>query len=275
MSQRQQDLLAWLPGLAAGLYAGRLLGELWAAWTGQTPLWLAVGLTAVAALLAAWSLHRFPFSRTWPALLLLAYVLYPENSLQAALIIALFAFLTWWQLAGLDAGPERAFLADLTPALLLAGFFLLYWFTLAPDVLPADSGELQLAAANLGVAHPPGFPLYTLFGHLVSSLPFGPTPAYRLNLFSAITSTLTLGAVYATIWILTRRRLPAAAAILALGSTTTFWAQATTANIRSMTALFAALIFLALTQFYRAIVTGDSRRADDALIFFALLLSLG
>jgi hypothetical protein len=35
----------------------------------------------------------------------------------------------------------------------------------APGALPADSGELQLVARELGVAHPPGYPLYTVAAH--------------------------------------------------------------------------------------------------------------
>ncbi|HLF82731.1 MAG TPA: DUF2723 domain-containing protein, partial [Blastocatellia bacterium] len=37
-----------------------------------------------------------------------------------------------------------------------------YTRTLAPTVTLVDSGELIVAARSLGVAHPPGFPLYVL-----------------------------------------------------------------------------------------------------------------
>ena len=76
--------------------------------------------------------------------------------------------------------------------LLFAAFFSLYAFTLSPDILPADSGEFQVVVPLLGVAHPPGFALYTLLGKLfISLIPYG-TPAYRLNLFSAFLGALTL-----------------------------------------------------------------------------------
>jgi hypothetical protein len=38
-------------------------------------------------------------------------------------------------------------------------FFVLYALTTVRDVLPADSGEFQLAAARWGILHPPGYPL--------------------------------------------------------------------------------------------------------------------
>ncbi|MCB8943243.1 MAG: DUF2723 domain-containing protein [Ardenticatenaceae bacterium] len=143
-------------------------------------------------------------------------------------------------------------------------FFVLYIFTLAPGVLTADNAEFQLIATNLGVAHPPGFPLYTLLGHLATWLPFGPTPAYRLNLFSALTSTLTLLFVYMAVQRLTKSTWGAATAVLTLGTATTFWAQATTANIRSLTALFAAmtLYWLILWQGQREKREGRGERGE-------------
>ncbi len=60
----------------------------------------------------------------------------------------------------------------------------LYTATLAPTVTLVDSGELIVAAHTLGVAHPPGFPLYTLLAHLASMVPIG-TVAVRVNFASA------------------------------------------------------------------------------------------
>ena len=58
--------------------------------------------------------------------------------------------------------------------------------TLAPTVLAGDGGEFQFVPYLLGVAHPTGYPLYTLLGWLWSHLlPVGDV-AYRMNLFSAL-----------------------------------------------------------------------------------------
>ena len=119
---------------------------------------------------------------------------------------------------------------------------MLYASTVSPGLLPADSGEFQLVATVLGIAHPPGYPLYTLLGRLATlAVPWGDA-ALRLNLLSALCSALTLGLVAHTV----RRRTGSAAAALvaagALGLSTTFWAQATTANIRALTGLFVALL---------------------------------
>src|SRR3982750_4317989 len=61
----------------------------------------------------------------------------------------------------------------------------LYIWTLAPTVTLVDSGELIVAARFLGVAHPPGFPLYVLLAHLATLVPFG-NVALRVNFASAL-----------------------------------------------------------------------------------------
>src|SRR5262245_48960660 len=60
-----------------------------------------------------------------------------------------------------------------------------YALTLYRTVPGGDSGELILAAQTLGVAHPPGYPLFTMLGKLFSLLPFS-TIAWRINLLSAV-----------------------------------------------------------------------------------------
>lgn len=63
---------------------------------------------------------------------------------------------------------------------------------LPPSVSFGDSAELAAAAGTLGIAHPPGYPLYVLGGRLFSSLlPLG-NPAYRMNLFSAMAAAFSL-----------------------------------------------------------------------------------
>lgn len=79
------------------------------------------------------------------------------------------------------------------------GFALLYAATTAPGLLPADSGEFQLIVARWGLAHPPGYPLYTLIGGLWSHLfPWGDI-LWRINLLSALLAALTLTLIFDTV----------------------------------------------------------------------------
>src|SRR5690349_9973258 len=66
---------------------------------------------------------------------------------------------------------------------------LVYSWTLAPTVTLTDSGELILAAYGLGVAHPPGFPLWVMLAHLASLVPVG-SVAVRINFSSAVFAAL-------------------------------------------------------------------------------------
>ena len=274
-------LLPYAPGLAAGVFLSRVLGE----WAGLPNVWVAAVLALALGALGAWLVARRPLERTWPALVLLAYIFYPEPrmifaALAAAVAVAAYGLLRigWPKLSG--ARETGSVLELLRPVwlwamLVGAGFFFLYVFTLAPDVLAADSGELQVVAAQLGVAHPPGFPHYTLVAHLfVRLLPFV-SPAYAVNLFSAATSAVTTAVVFLAGYLITRDRIVSLITVMALGTATTFWSQATTANVRSLTGLFAALILFTLLAFRHERLRPGSGAPDRWLALGALFMGLG
>ncbi len=228
-------------------------------------------LTGLFLAIAYYFVHPHPLSQTWPLLILSLYLINSEVSPKGAILIGLWSGITL-----LIVGHTRApVFKNHAPALpsktkrwlgLIATAVLsliLYITTLASDILPADNGEFQWVAAQLGLAHPPGFPLYTLLAHLLTLLAFNQSPAYVVNLFSAITSSATLVLVYLTVWRLTKRHLAAATAVIALATSTTFWAQATIANIRSMTVFFAALAIWALVNFYFVSAPSASPRLNS------------
>lgn len=98
----------------------------------------------------------------------------------------------------------------------VAGFaFLLYFLTAARDIVVGDTPELITAAVTLGVPHPPGYPLFTMLGHLFSLLPFGPIP-FRVNLLAATCDALTVAVIFFTALHLSRSRPAAAMAALIL-----------------------------------------------------------
>lgn len=86
---------------------------------------------------------------------------------------------------------SSTFLLAFLPALVT--FFIslgAYLLTFARTVTLVDSGELILTSAKLGVAHPPGFPLYTILGYIFSKLPFFGTPAAKMSFMSAVFAAL-------------------------------------------------------------------------------------
>ena len=141
-------------------------------------------------------------------------------------------------------------------ACLSLAVFAVYALTLAPDVLPGDSGEFQFAAPLLSIVHPTGYPLYLLLAKLFTLIPIG-TVAYRVNLFSAACAALAVALLYDATWRALERSTPASAratnrwaaliAALTFAFTPTFWAQAIKAEVYALNALFvAALLGLAL-----------------------------
>jgi hypothetical protein len=151
--------------------------------------------------------------------------------------------------------------------------FAVLLLTLSPGILAADAGELQVVAAKWGVAHPPGYPLYTIIaGTFSHTLPFQ-TPAWRVNLFSAFTGAATVALAAYIVQRETKNALSGWLAGLMLLTATTFWMTATQASVRPLTILFAGLMLEAALAYRQA------RQADQtgrgALVRFGVVAGLG
>lgn len=166
-----------------------------------------------------------------------------------------------------------------------------YLNTLAPSVWYIDSGELATVAAKLAIAHPTGYPLYTVLGSLFSKLPFG-TPIYDLNLMCAVVSSLaTLIFFNLLVLIATRLNLNkdkkalvieknkivvyncALAVTLILAFSKTFWDSATAVEVYSLHSFFLVLlIYLFLNAINHSLEKSD--KAGNLWILFSFVLGL-
>ena len=172
---------------------------------------------------------------------------------------------------------------DLLAGLGLSLFaFVVYLITLAPTVLPADAGEFQFVPWLPGIAHPTGYPLYTLVGWLWTHLfPMGEV-AWRMNLLSAIFAAITVGLTYSVARQILNKTWPETplfarilAATISAGAfavTHTFWSQAIIAEVYALHALFVVLIL------WLALLTGsdvdlNSWRAKLLTLTFGLGLT--
>jgi len=128
-------------------------------------------------------------------------------------------------------------------ALLFAGLFVaslaLYLHTMAPSVatLFDDSLEFPLAAHQLAIAHPTGYPLYMLLGKAFTLGPV-PNPAWAVNLLSALCGALAVAWVYRLGREWTRRRWPSLLGAAALAVSPIYWSQAIVAEVYALNALF-------------------------------------
>ena len=122
---------------------------------------------------------------------------------------------------------------------------ILYFLTAARDIVVGDTPELITAAAVLGVAHSPGYPLFTMLGHVFSLLPFGTIP-FRVNLLSVACDSLTVGVIYFTALRLTKSQLASAVAALLLAITPTFWSWSLVAEVFPLNNLLVAAVIYSL-----------------------------
>lgn len=190
--------------------------------------------------------------------------------------------------------------------------FIIYLTTIAPTILQIDAGELTAVQASGGIAHPTGYPLFTIIGFLFSKIPLPFSTAFQMNLLAAIWCSLGVGLfTYTSKFILdnltsfSSRKIAAAgkekkgkqkgkiikkpavhipevlkyaASIgggLFLGLSKTFWFQSTSVEVYSMHIFLISLILLVLIK---AFVNPDIQKSSlikNLWMMLAVVLALG
>lgn len=172
---------------------------------------------------------------------------------------------------------------------LLLVTLIVYYRTLAPSVNFIDSGELSAVCSTLGIAHPTGYPLFTLIGYLFTKLPLDWLIIKKVNLMSATFSALGLFVFYHLLTLLSLKILDStkyikelyvylvsAASALILGFSKTYWSQSTSIEVYSLHILFISLILYFCIKFIIDIDNNSIFRFDlknFLLLFFILGLS--
>ncbi len=118
--------------------------------------------------------------------------------------------------------------------------FFVYLLTLYPTVGTEDSGELIVSAANLDIAHPPGYPLHTLLGWVFSKVIFFGNIGWRVNLMSAFFGALTVTILYFIIKRITRNDILAFCSSLFFAFSDIFWSQAIRTEVYTLDMFFLA-----------------------------------
>lgn len=146
--------------------------------------------------------------------------------------------------------------------------FIIYTHFAAPSVTVGDSGEFMTAAATLSLPHPPSYPLYSLMGKaFITAIPWGAVP-YRINLFSAFISSLTLLCVF----LISRNLLLTAAA----GLGKSFFLNSLITEVFALNALLVCLVLLCMQHrkpLLAAFLVGLGVGNHQILIFFVPALA--
>ena len=193
--------------------------------------------------------------------------------------------------------PGSAFL--LAAAVFLASFAV-YSATAARSLVWGDSAEFVSVAHTLGIAHPPGYPLYTLLGALAVRFPFG-TPFLRMSLLSGLFAAAAAAVAALVVWTVTAaatftgggrdgragsrsrpsrpaRALGALLAGLTVAFGPTFWSQAVVPEVYSLNALLLLAVTLLAAMWLRDAaedVEGGGARGDRSVPLIGLALGLG
>ena len=113
----------------------------------------------------------------------------------------------------------------------------LYVLTMPRTVVLEDDGLFLMAGAHLGVAHPPGYPLYTFIVFLFTHLPFG-SVAFLGHLSSAVLGAFACGCIYLCGRLIGASPVPALTATWLFAASEHFWSQAIVTEVYALNALF-------------------------------------
>jgi len=198
---------------------------------------------------------------------------------------------------------------------ILSGFiaFVFYMFTIAPSIIQIDTGELAAVQCTLGIAHPTGYPLFTLLGYIFSLIPLPFSKIFQMNLLAALYCTIAVSVFTFTSKLVldnlsafqfinhpkekTKRKkkdsnkivqptftsmgvlsetykiVPAIFGGLFLALSKTFWFQSTSVEVYSLHLFLITIIILTLIKTF--LLSDKEKSVSKYWIFFALALALG
>ncbi len=151
---------------------------------------------------------------------------------------------------------------------------LLYAVTAARSVatLFDDSLEFHVVLPTLGIAHPSGYPLYTLLGKIASTVLPVWDAAGRINLLSAFFGGVAVAMLYLVARRFAGSRPAAAVATAIFALSPTWWSQATIAEVYALHGLLVTLFLYCLLRWEESRMLG---RSDGWLWAAALTCGLG
>lgn len=146
--------------------------------------------------------------------------------------------------------------------------FVIYSTHVSTDIVGGDIGDLVTAAYVAGVAHPPGYPLFVLLGHIFTMIPLPVEPVVKIGYISALSSIVALFFFYAIVLRLTKDRFVSFLTSSVLAFSYLFWFYSEIAEVFSLNTAIALSIFYFAYQFYLT-------KKFHFLYLLSLMLGLG
>lgn len=136
-------------------------------------------------------------------------------------------------------------------ALFIVFVFFVYLHNLARDIYGGDVGDLVTAAYVFGVAHPPGYPLFTFLGFLLSRLPVALPVVSKVGLISVFSSTLALVIFLAFSHKFTKNILISLLSSSIIAFSYLFWLYSELPEVFSLNNFLVILLIFASILFYK------------------------
>lgn len=146
--------------------------------------------------------------------------------------------------------------------------FIVYLCSAPRTVVMEDDGIFILASYFNGIAHSPGYPLFTLLGHVATQIPLG-SVAFRVHALSALFGAMGCVCLYVLALMLFRNKVFAITAGLCLGISRTFWSQAIIAEVYTLNILIYLILFLGAIYFV------ENKRAHHVKLLFFMFFIYG
>jgi hypothetical protein len=136
----------------------------------------------------------------------------------------------------------------IAPAVASITSLVVYLVTLRTEVGRGDSAELALQAYQLGVTHPPGYPVHTILGKLFTL--FFNEPAIATNVMSAVFTCLTVGLLSLFLYEVTKNRVISLLGPLIFAFSPIVWQMAVTTEVYNVNIFFLSLSFYLLFKWF-------------------------
>lgn len=127
---------------------------------------------------------------------------------------------------------------------------IVYFTSLSRDIYSGDVGELVTAGYTCGVAHPPGYPLFSFLGCLINQIPLPIPPVTKTGLISMFSSIGGLFILYLWGRQFTKSVFISLLSVSILAFSYLFWLHAELPEVFGLNNLFILLLYYLTYMFY-------------------------
>jgi len=143
----------------------------------------------------------------------------------------------------------------------------IYSFGVSSSVFGGDSGDIILSYYFGGIPHPPGYPLNTFLGWILSHIPYlAPSFAFKADYVSAIYQAAAVALLFCLMTKLTKNVFVSLASALTLAFVPLFWLYAHVAEVFQLTSV---LILISLIFLFLWLDSAKTKKASFKILYFS------